>query len=120
MDPYSRVLQNFGPIGNYRTTDEVNRPIDTTVTFTASSPLGTQPIVGPMAFGQALASSGVISACAVQKMASYAIGSMIRRSNTCEVQDLRTQFNQTDGTLPSLFRQVALASFVRARAGGMK
>ena len=27
MDPYSRVLLNFGPIGNYRTMDEAGRTI---------------------------------------------------------------------------------------------
>ena len=26
MDLYARVLQNFGPIGNYRTADEADRP----------------------------------------------------------------------------------------------
>ena len=42
---------------------------------------------------------------------------MIRKYNTCEVNDLR---QQTDGTITSLFKQVALASFLRARTGGMK
>ena len=72
---------------------------------------------GSAAFGQLLASSGVIKDCSVQKMASYAIGNMIRTYNTCEVNDLRAQ---ADGTIGSLFKQVALASFLRARAGGTK
>ena len=50
-------------------------------------------------------------------MASYAIGSMIRTYNTCEVNDLR---GVTDGTIGSLFKQVALANILRARAGGAK
>jgi hypothetical protein len=116
MDLYSRVLQNFGPIGNYRTTDEVNRAINASVMFTAP-PLAPQTAAGSVAFGQMLASSGVIKDCSVQKMASYAIGSMIRTYNTCEVNDLRTQ---ADGTIGSLFKQVALSNILRARAGGAK
>jgi hypothetical protein len=117
MDPYSRVLQNFGPIGNYRTADEAGRAIDPSVTFVPNSPLAPQTVTGSTAFSQALVSSGVTNGCSVQKIASYAIGSMIRLYNTCEVADLRTQ---VDGTITSLFRQVALANFARARAGGMK
>jgi hypothetical protein len=116
MDLYSRVLQNFGPIGNYRTADEVNRPINASVMFTAP-PLAPQTAAGSAPFGQLLASSGVIKDCSVQKMASYAIGSMIRTYNTCEVNDLR---GLTDGTIRSLFKQVALANILRARAGGAK
>jgi hypothetical protein len=116
MDLYSRVLQNFGPIGNYRTADEAGRAIDASVTYT-SPPLAPNMASGPKAFGQLLASTGVIKDCAVQKMTSYALGNMIRTYNTCEVNDLRAK---TDGTIGSLFKQVALASFLRSRAGGMK
>jgi hypothetical protein len=120
MDPYSRVLQNFGPIGNFRTVDEAGRPIDTTVMFTGISPLAGQTIAGPQAFAQALIASGRVSGCAVQKMASYLIGTMIQYYDTCEVDAIRTKFAQSDGTLGSLFREVVLADFARARAGGAK
>ena len=116
MDLYSRVLQNFGPIGNYRTVDEAGRAIDASVTYTAA-PLAPNMVTGAQGFGQLLATSGVIKDCSVQKITSYAIGTMIRKYNTCEVNDLR---QQTDGTITSLFKQVALASFLRARTGGMK
>jgi hypothetical protein len=116
MDLYSRVLQNFGPIGNYRTADEANRPINASVTFTAP-PLAPQTASGSVGFGQLLASSGVIKDCSVQKVASYAIGSMIRTYNTCEVNDLRAQ---TDGKIGTLFKQVAMANILRARKGGAK
>jgi hypothetical protein len=116
MDPYARVLQNFGPIGNYRTTDEANRAIDPSVTFQAG-PLATEMLSGSTQFGQALAASGVIRDCSVQKIASYAVGSMIRVYNTCEVNDIRAQ---TDGTIGSLFKKVAMANILRARQGGAK
>jgi hypothetical protein len=120
MDAYSRVLQHFGPIGEYRTVDEVGRAIDTSFTYVAPSPLAPQTIAGPKELAQALIASGHISGCAVQKMASYFIGSMINTYDTCEVETIRQAFAQSDGTLASLFRTVVVADFVRARAGGTK
>ena len=38
IDPYARVLQNFGPIGNYRMLDEAGRPIDPVATFVPTGP----------------------------------------------------------------------------------
>jgi len=116
MDPYARVIQNFGAIGNYRTVDEANRSINPSVTFTAG-PLASETVSGAVEFGQALVSSHVIRDCSVQKIASYALGSMVRIYNTCEVNDIRTQ---TDGTIKSLFKQVAMANVLRARQGGAK
>jgi hypothetical protein len=116
MDPYARVLQNFGPIGNFRTVDEASRPINPSVTFT-SGPLMPEMVSGAVEFGQALVASHVIRDCSVQKIASYALGSMVRVYNTCEVNDIRTQ---TDGTIKSLFKQVALANILRTRQGGAK
>jgi len=86
------------------------------VTFTAG-PLTSQSVSGAAQFGQALATSGVIRDCSVQKITSYALGSMVRLYNTCEVNDIRMQ---TDGTIKSLFKQVAMASMLRARQGGAK
>jgi hypothetical protein len=125
MDPYARVLQNYDPVGNYRTMDEVGAAINPSVTFPpavpgglAPSPLAGMTVSGPTAFGQALVATHALNNCAVQKMASYAIGSLISKSNTCELQPLRDQFNASDQTLPTLFSKIALADFVRARAGG--
>ena len=117
MDPYSRVLQNFGPIGNYRTVDEKGRPIDPTVTFVPNSPLAGTTLTGVQAFSKTMVSSGVVDGCSVQQMASYATGSAIQRYNTCEINTVRSQ---TDGTVKSLFSNVLLANFMRARAGGTK
>jgi hypothetical protein len=117
MDPYARVLQNFGPIGNFRTADEAKRPINSSVTFADPSPLAPQSASGSVAFGQLLASTGVIKNCAVQKVASYALGNMIGTYNTCELNDLRSQ---VDGSIGSIFKQVAMANILRKRAGGAK
>ena len=120
MDPYSRILQHFGPIGEYRAVDEVGRNIDTQVTFASPSPLAPETVAGPSELAQGLVTSGHVSGCAVQKMSSYLIGSMIDKYDTCEVETLRQAFAKTDGSLASLFRIVVLADFVRARAGGQK
>jgi hypothetical protein len=117
MDPYSRVLQNFGPIGNYRTLDEAGRPIDPSVTFVPSSPLAGTSLTGVQAFTAALVSSGVIDGCSVQQMANYAMGAELQKYNTCEINTVRAM---TDGTVKSLFSNVLLASFMRARTGGTK
>lgn len=120
MDPYSRLLQHFGPIGAYRELDEAGRAIDTAVTFSGASPLAPQAIAGPKEFARALIDSGHVSGCAVQKVSSYLIGAMIQKYDTCEVEKLRAQFRTTDGSLSSLFRTVIIADFARTRAGGTK
>ena len=94
-----------------------NHPIDPTVTFVPNSPLAPGMATGAQAFAQALASSGVLRGCSVQKVASYAIGDMIRTYDTCELDDLRARSN---GSIASLFKSVALAQFLRARTGGTK
>ena len=117
MDPYSRVLQNFGPIGNYRTLDEAGRSIDPSATFVPSSPLAGTTVTGVQAFAKAVVSSGVLDGCSVQQMTDYVMGLTIQKYNTCELNTIRAQ---TDGTIKSLFSNVLLASFMRARTGGTK
>jgi hypothetical protein len=117
IDPYALAVHSFGPIGEYRTADEAGRAINPSVTFPAGTPLASQTVMGSKAFGQALVDAGIARGCAVQKVASYAVGSMFRAYNTCELNEIRVHV-QTDGTIKSLFRQVALANFLRARTGG--
>ncbi len=117
MDPYARVLQNFGPIGNYRTVDEAGRSIDPSGTFVPTSPLAGMTVSGAQGLASAVVSSGVLDGCSVQQMTNYGMGSAIQKYDTCELDTIR---GQTDGTIKSLFRNVLLASFMRARTGGMK
>jgi hypothetical protein len=42
---------------------------------------------------------------------------MITTFNTCEVNELR---GQTDGTIGSIFKQVAMSNILRQRIGGAK
>jgi hypothetical protein len=116
IDPYARVLESFGAIGDYRTiADDV--PVDPTGDFT-NSPLATPTITGPPAFVAAVDQKKLFTQCAVQKMTSYALGRMIRVNQTCQVLDVHDEFQRTDGSVASLFRQVATAGFLRQRLGG--
>jgi len=116
IDPYARVLESFGAAGDYRTiADDV--PVDPTADFT-NTPLATPSITGAPAFAHKVNDKKLFSQCAVQKMSSYALGRMIRVNQTCQTMDLHDQFEQTDGSITSLFKKVATASFLRPRAGG--
>ena len=117
IDPYALVLQNFDAIGAWRTVAD-GVPVDPTGAYAAPSPLANQTLVGPVAFAKALVDGNLLTNCAAQKIASYVIGRMIRVAATCEVRDIQSKFAQTDGSMTSLFRQVALAKFTRERTGG--
>jgi hypothetical protein len=117
IDPYARVLENFGPAGAYRTMAD-GLPVDPTADFT-NSPLATKSITGPPAFVRSVNSKNLFTQCAVQKMSSYALGRMIRVNQTCETLDLHDEFQRTDGSISSLFKKVASAAFLRTRSGGV-
>jgi hypothetical protein len=134
IDPYGRVLQSFGPIGNYRTLDEAGRPIDPVARFFSAetpvfvpntptpisapgSPLAPQTLTGAQGLASALISTGVLDGCAVQQMVSTAIGARLSTYDTCELGPIRAA---NDGTIKSLLANVLLADFMRARAGGPK
>lgn len=118
LDSYGRLLHAFDAIGNYRTVDEVGRPIDPTATLTDRSPLGAMTVSGPVAFAQALISTKVFSGCAVQRLLEATAAVPIPVRNSCQVNDLRAAFNQSDGTMVSLMRALATSDFAHARAGG--
>ena len=119
LDPYGRVLQAFDAVGNSRVTVE-DQPVDASGDFSNAPPLaGT--ITGPSAFAAAITANGQFVGCAVQKMSSYALGRTIQGAQICETRRLTAAFaasdGSSDGSIAALFRQVALAPFVRARGG---
>ena len=120
LDPYGRLLQNFDAVGKFTPTDEAGRSIDPSVTFAPPSPLAPASFSGPQVFASAPATTALLSDCAVLKMSGYTIGNAISPGNTCELNDLRAAFRQSDGTASALFKQILLADFARARAGGTK
>lgn len=117
LDPYGRLLHAFDPIGNYRTVDEAGRPIDPSVTLTANSPLGAMKVSGPGAFASVLVSKHVFTDCAMQRLFEAALSTMVSTRDTCQIDQLRAQFDQSDGTMASLLGQIAASNMARARAG---
>ncbi|HEX3695539.1 MAG TPA: DUF1592 domain-containing protein [Polyangia bacterium] len=115
IDPYASVLDNFGPIGDFQTSDGAGNAVDPTATFPATAPLASKTVTGAQAFAQALITSGHFDGCSIQQLASYAIGSQITTYNTCEINPVRAA---TDGSIQSLLTNLLKANFVRARAGG--
>jgi hypothetical protein len=131
MDPYSRVLDDFGPIGNYQPqaellTDAGNSfdggAVDLTVTFVPSttgrsynSPLAPQTLTGAQGMANALVKSGQFRGCSVQQIASYGVGAQITTYDTCELDSVR---KNNDGTVLGLFTNVMTAQFMLTRAGG--
>jgi len=118
LDPYGRLLHAFDAIGNHRTVDEVGRPIDPTAKLTEQSPLGAMTVSGPAAFAQALISTKVFAGCAVQRLLEATAAVPIPVRNSCQVNDLRSAFDQSDGTMASLMRALTTSEFAHARAGG--
>ena len=104
--------------GDYRTVAD-GVPVDPTADF-SNSPLATPSITGAPAFARKVNDKKLFTQCAVQKMSSYAIGRMIRINQTCETLDLHDQFEQSDGSISSLFKKVATAAFLRPRSGGVQ
>jgi hypothetical protein len=116
IDPFGLVLENFDAVGRYRTEAEgwvVNPSAD----FSLMPGIG-RVVHGPVDLAKAIVDSRQFLGCAAQKMASYAIGRMIRAYNTCEVRTMRAALPSSDGTASALLRQVATAPFLRTRAGG--
>lgn len=116
IDPYGRVLEGFDPVGNVRTIAD-GIPVDSSADFSRAAPLsGT--LDGPVELVQAILADGQFINCAAQMISSYFIGRMIHNASTCEVQIQRKELQMSDGTITSLFHNVAAASFTRARTGG--
>jgi hypothetical protein len=116
IDPFGLVLESFDPVGAHRTSDD-GVPVDATGEFALSASL-TGPISGARVFAEGAARDELFATCATQKIASYAIGRAIGRRDTCEVRQVLDRYATSDGTIGSLFREVALASFLRTRAEG--
>ncbi len=115
IDPYGLILENFDSIGRFRMTAD-GKSVEATGDFTNAPPLHGR-ITGPVAFGRAIVDDGQLTQCAVQKIASYARGRMIRDSATCEVHAVRSAFAHGDGSIRELFRSVMVADVMRKRTG---
>jgi len=116
FDPFGISLENFDTIGRYRTMDEKMRPVDATVTLPASAG-GTVANSAPE-LGQALANTGVFSACVATKLLTYALAETGVNGDSCATKAVAEAFKATDGTFPALVRTVAMSKTITQRSGG--
>jgi hypothetical protein len=132
IDGYGMLLENYDPIGRFRTMTEDGSPVDPSSTL-ALSPHVTGTVPGPQAFAQGIVEDDVFSTCASRKLTSYAIGwdlglgvllagqsSPIATGNTCAVRDINQRTEQAGGSINALLREIAMAGFMRTRAGGQQ
>jgi hypothetical protein len=118
IDPFGLVLEAFDPVGAHRTSDE-DGPIDPTGEFMFSPSLMGE-ITGARTFAEGAARDELFASCATMKLASYAIGRSIGKRDTCEVDAVLDRYATSDGTIRSLFRELALAAFLRTRGAALE
>jgi Protein of unknown function (DUF1585)/Protein of unknown function (DUF1588) len=117
LDPFGRVLEGFDAAGGLRSTVD-GLPVDATGDFSSAPPLQGQAkgtINGAADFAQAITADQEFAGCAVQQIASYAVGRTLQGTTSCEMRRLSRSFTGSDGTMATLLRQVAVAAFIRAR-----
>lgn len=116
FDPFGISLENFDTIGRYRTVDEKQRPINAMVTLPASA--GGTVANSATEMGQALANTGVFTACVATKLLTYALAETGVNGDSCATKAVAEAFKATDGTFPALVRTVAMSKTITQRSGG--
>jgi hypothetical protein len=116
FDPFGISLENFDTVGRYRTVDEQMRPINAAVTLPASA--GGTPIQDAVGMGQALAMTGVFSACTATKLITYALAETGVQGDSCATKAVAERFKNTDQSFSALVREVAISKTLTQRKGG--
>jgi hypothetical protein len=130
IDGYGMLLENYDPIGRFRTTAEDGSAVDPSSSIMLSQHVFGN-IAGPRALADGIVQDDVFSTCAARKLTSYAIGwdlglgvllpgqsDTIPTEKTCAVRDIDTQAQKEGDTVKALLKRIATASFMRVRAGG--
>lgn len=102
MDPIGLGLENFGPLGKYRTHDG-EQPID------AQGELaGGKPFSGPVELIQALANDEPkFARHFVRQLMTYAIGRGLNRHDSCILDDIAQQAESHQFTVRKMIQQIA-------------
>jgi hypothetical protein len=96
--------------------DEKQRPINAMVTLPASA--GGTVANSATEMGQALANTGVFTACVATKLLTYALAETGVNGDSCATKAVAEAFKATDGTFPALVRTVAMSKTITQRSGG--
>jgi len=118
FDAYGLALDTYDSIGRYRTMDPQGRPIDPSVTLPAL--FDNQVAADAVALQTQIADSPGFSACFGKNMLNWALaeGSQLTPTS-CATRAIVSGFNESDKSLSSLLRQIAISkAFTQRNAGG--
>jgi hypothetical protein len=120
FDAYGLALDNYDNLGRYRTMDPAGRPIDPSVTL---PPLFDNLVAtDAVDMQQKIAENPGFAACFSKNMLNWALaeGSQLLPTS-CSTQAIVKDFNQSDKSLSSLLRAVAVSkAFTNRNAGAVQ
>jgi len=117
FDAYGLALDAYDSIGRYRTVDPEGRAIDSTVTLPGL--FGNQVAQDTVDMQNKIAENPGFTACFSKNMLNWSLaeGSQLTPTS-CATQAIAAAFNQTDKSLSSLLREVAISkAFTNRNAG---
>lgn len=112
MDPIGLGLENYGPDGRYRTTDN-GLPIDA-----SSSLFNVEPFDGPIELGGLIANRDELPRCAVQQAMTYGTGQAlpdVYGVDACTINVATERFVEEGTGLADLFAIVARSAAFKMR-----
>jgi len=117
FDAYGLALDNYDNLGRYRTMDPQGRPIDSSVTLPAL--FDNQVAKDTVDMQQKIADNPGFASCFSRNMLNWALaeGSQLTPSS-CATQAVAKAFNQSDKSLSSMLRAIAVSkAFTNRNAG---
>lgn len=119
MDPIGLGLENFDPIGRFRT-EENGTPIDATGSLLVDG--DSVDFSGATELSLLLADDSRLKECATQKLLTYALGRIVDPSaegDSCRLEALQSEFESLDYNFRELIELITLTDTFRARRGGL-
>ena len=111
MDPLGFALEEYDPIGRFRTTDN-GLPVD------ASATVDGTPVDGAGDLGRALAESPKVAECVARRLYRYATGHLEIETEEREIRALGESFAASGHSFQDLVMQIALSDGFRHAGGG--
>jgi hypothetical protein len=111
MDPIGYGLQNFGALGQWRTTDENGKNIDG-----AGQLVSGERFKGPLELNQILNQDKRFDLCVSRKILSYALARDLKSSDSCSVEKL-SRFTGKDKGINGLIEAVVLSDSFKKQSG---
>jgi len=112
MDPIGFGMENFDPIGRFRTEDRDDNPIDSTGTL----PDGTD-FAGVSELSGILHQDERYTTCVTEKVLTFALGRSLQAEDRCFVEQIVQASNEVDAPLREIILQVAINEVFRSAGG---